>query len=521
MKQVHVLLAAVLMSITAVAAEPQRFNNPVMGGDMADPSMIRVGDTYYAAATSSEWAPYYPVFTSKDMVNWEQAGHIFDEKPAWTSHSFWAPELFYRNNTMYCYYSARRKTDNTTYIGVATAPGTSLSFTDHGPIIELGSEAIDAFIIEAEENLYITWKAYGLDPRPIELLGSRLSEDGLRLEGEPFSLLKDDDEVGLEGQYHFKQGDYYYIIYSARSCCGPGSDYDVRVARSRQFRGPYEKYAGNPVLSGGEGEFLSVGHGTAVPISEGRYAYLSHAYLKGDGFYLGRQPVLHEFLVNDEQWVEFTTGRYAVREQPVPIEGAVQNRMPDFHDDFSAKKLKVDWTWNYPFAEIDATLAGGNLRLTGSPVGNHAAGTALCLRPTATDYSYETKIVNTNASFKGLTMYGDDQNLMVLGSMDNRIVVKSMENGSETILFSTEFESVSPSLKIEVARGRLLTFLFSKDGERWTRVNETPIDASFLVRWDRVARPGLIHMGDFNEPAVMDYFTLTNKPVDEGPLGFK
>src|SRR5690554_5960798 len=99
---------------------------------------------------------------------------------------------------MYCYYSARRKTDNTTYIGVATAPGTSLDFTDHGPIIELGSEAIDAFIIEAEGNLYISWKAYGLDPRPIELLGSRLSEDGLRLEGEPFSLLIDDDGVGLE-----------------------------------------------------------------------------------------------------------------------------------------------------------------------------------------------------------------------------------------------------------------------------------------------------------------------------------
>ena len=110
---------------------------------------------------------------------------------------------------MYCYYAARRKSDNTSYIGVATAQGTSLQFTDHGPLVEHGTEAIDAFVFDDDGQLYLTWKAYGLDSRPIELLGSRLSDDGLRLEGEPFSLLKDDEGIGLEGQYHFKKGDDY------------------------------------------------------------------------------------------------------------------------------------------------------------------------------------------------------------------------------------------------------------------------------------------------------------------------
>ena len=34
-------------------------------------------------------------------------------------------------------------------------------------------------------------------------------------------------KFGMEGQYHFKKGDYYYIVYSPHSCCGPQSDYDV------------------------------------------------------------------------------------------------------------------------------------------------------------------------------------------------------------------------------------------------------------------------------------------------------
>ena len=55
----------------------------------ADPSILRIDDTYYATGTSSEWAPYYPVFTSKDLVNWKQTGHVFEQQPEWTKSSFW------------------------------------------------------------------------------------------------------------------------------------------------------------------------------------------------------------------------------------------------------------------------------------------------------------------------------------------------------------------------------------------------------------------------------------------------
>ena len=77
------------------------------------------------------------------------------------------------------------KSTGISYIGVATSDSPLHEFTDHGPIVEYGKEAIDAFIYDDNGQLYISWKAYGLDTRPIELLGCKLSADGLHLDGEP------------------------------------------------------------------------------------------------------------------------------------------------------------------------------------------------------------------------------------------------------------------------------------------------------------------------------------------------
>ena len=122
-----------------------------------------MGDTYYAAGTSSEWGPAFPMYSSKDLINWTYLGPVFSKLPAWTKGSYWAPELYYRNGTFFVYYTARRKSDGHSYIGVGTTRDLSKGFTDHGLLLEWTSEAIDAFVIEDAGKCYLTWKAYGLD----------------------------------------------------------------------------------------------------------------------------------------------------------------------------------------------------------------------------------------------------------------------------------------------------------------------------------------------------------------------
>lgn len=504
------LIVSILLTFNLWSQEKETYNNPVIRGDMPDPSVIRIGGKYYATGTSSEWAPFYPVFESKDLVNWTQIGHIFNKKPEWTVNSFWAPELYHhKNGKIYCYYTARRKSDNVSYIGVAVADTPTSEYVDHGLIIEHGTEAIDAFVYDDDGQLYITWKAYGLDKRPIEIVGSKLSADGLRLEGETFSLLKDDEGIGMEGQYHFKHGDYYYIVYASRSCCGPGSDYDVCVARSKSFKGPYMKYEGNPILHGGGGEFISSGHGTAVVTPDGRMFYMCHAYLGGDDFYMGRQPILQEMYVGDDQWVHFRTGNITKIKQEVPFDGVKQNMISDFEDYFDDEQLQLNWTWNYVYSDVKTKIDAGKLLLSGECKAGNDFGSALCVRPAMPNYTYETQMANMNESFKGLTMYGDDKNLVMWGCEGDKFILKAVRDGKEELLYESA-QSSDCFLRIEVQNGCKLNFYKSSDGQNWIKINDEAKDFSYLVRWDRIARPGLIHNGIPENPAEFSYFKLKN-----------
>lgn len=505
LKKVLILLSAsiALASCQNKSETETVYINPVIHGELADPSIIRIGETYYATGTSSEWAPFYPVYTSTDLLNWKQTGHIFNQKPEWTSNSFWAPELYYHNNKVYCYYTARRASDNVSYIGVATANTPTEEFTDHGIIIEYGTEAIDAFVYDDNGQLYITWKAYGLDKRPIEIIGSKLSADGLRLEGEPFTLLVDDERIGMEGQYHFKQGDYYYIVYSSRGCCGPRSDYDVCVARAENFEGPYEKYEGNPILQGGE-DFLSCGHGTAVTTPDGRMYYMCHAYLNGEGFYQGRQAILQEMAVNDEDWVYFPAGTEAQIVQTFHGNVALAETNNDIQSPYDW------WTWNYPYADVKISQHGEKVILTGTPKDGNKYGSVACVRPVSPYYTYETKVSKTNGSFKGLTMYGDNNNLVALGMEGNSVKLKTVFESKENVMVDYPVDTDEFYFKIEVTQGCMLKFWVSFDNELWQELNKQPMNWKSLVRWDRVSRPGLIHIGKKEEPAEFDYFKLQN-----------
>ena len=276
----------------------------VIDADAPDPSVIRVADTYYAAATSGNKPQAYPRFRSKDLQNWEPMGFVFDKWPEWTCGSFWAPELFDLCGRTMCYYTARQKSDSTSCIGVAMAEGPEGTFKDYGPLVRTTNEAIDAFVFRDGTQLYISWKAYGLDPsgRPIELLCQRLTEDGLHLQGEPYMLLRDDERQGMEGQCIFRQGDWWYILYSIRDCCSPKSDYAVSVARSRSLQGPWEKYEKNPILEGDGVDMQSCGHGTMVRTPSGEMYYLCHAYYM-NRYKEGRKAVLFRLEIGSDGWV--------------------------------------------------------------------------------------------------------------------------------------------------------------------------------------------------------------------------
>ncbi|HEX3451921.1 MAG TPA: glycoside hydrolase family 43 protein, partial [Solirubrobacteraceae bacterium] len=265
-----------------LAALQGTYHNPVRTGDFPDPSVVRVGErAFYAVTTSTDWAPFFPIFRSSDLVSWQLVGHVFTERPEWAAGNFWAPDFAEKNGRFYVYYTARRKGGGLC-VAVATADRPEGPYRDHGPLIGQADGSIDAMACDDEHGArWILWKedgnAYG---RPTPIWGQRLSDDGLTLRGEKVELLRNDApwEGGLvEAPHVLRRDGWFYMLYSGNACCGEDCAYAVGVARARSLAGPWEKCPRNPILAGNEA-FRCPGHGAPVADAQGRWFYLYHAY---------------------------------------------------------------------------------------------------------------------------------------------------------------------------------------------------------------------------------------------------
>lgn len=477
-------------------------------GDFADPSVIRVGDTYYAAGTSSEWAPYYPLYTSRDLVNWEPIGHVFTRMPEWAAASYWAPEIWHHNGTFFVYYTARRKTDNVSVVGVATSDDPRKGFTDRGIVVEWGKEAIDGFPFRDDDGrLYLAWKAYGLpdDNMPTTLLASEMTPDGLKLRGKAFPLL----EGGYEGEAIVKRGGFYYLFYSSRGCCGRKCDYQLEVARAKDLRGPWTLDDRNPMLRGG-GDWRCPGHGTPVQTPDGRWFYMYHAYQARDFVHLGRQGLLDEMQWSAEGWPFFKYGDVPSVQAPTPLATEVKASFPDFSDDFTAAERPLQWQWDFRYPPT-VTVRDGALHLAVSETATTSSvGTFYGIAPARGRYTATAIVETAGAALKGLAAYGDANNALGLGLTAGRLVLWRVEKGQRTTVAEQQLGAAAGAvhLKMDVWDGRRFQFSWSTDGQKWTPMQPAEIDGDYLPPWDRAVRTGLFVLGKPGDSGTFDGFRL-------------
>lgn len=84
-----------------------KYRNPVIPGFQPDPSICRVGEDYYLVNSSFEFFPGVPLFHSRDLVNWEQMGHVLTRQSQLplagcrTSGGIFAPTIRYHNGRFY------------------------------------------------------------------------------------------------------------------------------------------------------------------------------------------------------------------------------------------------------------------------------------------------------------------------------------------------------------------------------------------------------------------------------------
>jgi xylan 1,4-beta-xylosidase len=477
------------------------YRNPVIAGDFADPSVILVGDTYYAAGTSSEWGPAYPIYSSKNLIDWEYVGPVFRELPVWTMGSYWAPELYYRNGTYYCYYTARRKYDKQSFIGVATTTDLKKGFKDHGVILEWTKEAIDAFVAEDKGKLYITWKAYGLDKdKGIEILGAELSPDGLQVTGKEFTLIKADpagwEGGGVEGQSIFRRGNFWYMLYSGNACCGAGCDYQVGFARAERLQGPWTKFEGNPALFGDE-TWKCPGHGTVVITQDNRYFYLHHAYNAVDLTFVGRQGVLSELVWNETtEWPFFRYGRTtpAQAQSPAGLRTVIN---PNFIVDYERDTTITPWTYDVSLPKPLYAVRNGALLIENTS--SAYVGNFLGLTVKKGGYSFMAEVIAKKELLQSIVVYGDASNAIGYGVTEHYIELWQVKDGAREVLKRQEIPEKynDIELKLHTRFGRFYEFSWGIKGHKIDSLSSSvQIEAPWLPRWDRAPRVGVNVFGN-------------------------
>jgi xylan 1,4-beta-xylosidase len=519
---------ALLLALFATSGAAQRratYTNPAMAGDFPDPSVIRVGQDYWATATSSEWAPEFPILHSRDLVNWQIVGAVFQKRPAWSVGSYWAPEISQYRGRFFIYYAARKK-DGPLCVAVATASRPQGPYTDHGPLVcqEVGS--IDGFPVTDEQGRrYLLWKEDGNSvSRPTPIWSQPLSDDGTKLVGERKELFHNDQAWEkhatlpygdlVEGPSVIRRDGWFYIFYSGNFCCARECNYMVGVARSRKLLGPWEKNPANPIMRGNE-TWKCPGHGTVVTDQRGRDFFFYHAYKADDFVYVGRQALLDQIKWGADGWPTINEGRGPSKNAASPFGAVDRAGEYSFFDDFISAGLAPGWQWpqyNEPSIRVEA---GGRGQVVlapsaGNQIKNGIVSAVLARSPAVGDYVATTRVDKRSAqeagATAGLSAYGDHENALGATISGDKVTLWRLEKGNiQTVTQAQAARGGSLLLRMTARGGNHYQFAFSADGRSWTNIGGE-LDGSYLPPWDRGVRVALVAGG---APARFDWLRIT------------
>jgi xylan 1,4-beta-xylosidase len=335
--------------------------------------------------------------------------------------------------------------------------------------------------------------------KAIELLGAELSPDGLKVTGKEFTLLtaeRDNWEAGgAEGQALFKRGRFFYMTYSGNACCGAKCNYQVGLARAEKLQGPWEKYAGNPVLVSDD-SWKCPGHGTVVTTPDNRYFYLHHAYNGVDFTFTGRQGVLSELVWDEKkQWPVFRYGQTVPTQAESPSKISQKNGQ-DLAIDFGKTAPNPDWVWDVSLPKPEFSVADGSLKMQNT--GSSPTGSFLGFVIKNGRYTFSAAVNPQVDVLQSVSLYGDAANALGLGVQKGTLELWQVKDGARQILKSQSLpeNTTTVNLQIHSRFGQFYDFYWSTEGGKPQPLTPSAVEGAYLPRWDRAPRVGISVSGD-------------------------
>lgn len=239
---------------------------PVLPGFHPDPTVCRVGDTFYLACSSFEYMPGVPLYRSADLSRWERIGAVM-ERPSQLapggvppSGGVYAPTLRHRDGTFHLV-----TTDVSNGPGhlLMTASDPAGPWSDPVRVPDAGGIDPDLAWDEAGRCL-LTWSDGAIRQAVLDpATGALLTE--------PRTLWSGTGGRDPEAPHLYRAGRWWYLVI-AEGGTGPG--HAVTVARGPSPSGPFEACPHNPLLTarGLPGPVQNTGHADLVERADGSWA---------------------------------------------------------------------------------------------------------------------------------------------------------------------------------------------------------------------------------------------------------
>lgn len=253
----------------------------------------------------------YHVFSSADMVHWQDEGEILSsDEVSWGRPEggfMWAPDCAYKNGTYYFYYPHPSGTDwnNTWKIGVATSTKPARDFVDQGYIQGLGGFAmIDPAVFVDDDN-----RAYLYYGGGSVCEAGELNEDMMSIKGG--MIVMEGLEDFHEAAWVFKRNGLYYLTYADNL---EGNN-RMRYATSKNPLGPWT-YQGIFLEPTG----CSTTHGSVAEFKGKWYLFYHNQEISGEGTL--RSVCIDELFFNEDGTIQTVIqtreGVKSVGPAPVP-----------------------------------------------------------------------------------------------------------------------------------------------------------------------------------------------------------
>jgi len=460
---IFLLLIAIWFLVSGkqtIAQNAAYFQNPVLGGDYPDPSVLRVGSDYYMTHSSFEYYPGLLIWHSTDLINWERIGFALNQYVG----SVWAPDLVKYGDKFYIYFPAGKKN------WVVSAPSPKGPWS--APVdLNLQGFIDPGHVVDAEGNRYL-YLSNGYTVR--------LSKDGLSAIGEPvhnydgwqFPKEWSTECFCLESPKSTFRNGYFYQTVAQGGTAGPATSHMVVSARSKSPFGPWENSPYNPILhtASRTERWWSQGHGTLVDDVKGNWWIIYHAYEKG--FHtLGRQTLMMPIEWTADNWFRVPEGVSSSDEIKLPA-GSSSSAINGLSDDFSGNNLGIQWQFFRKYDPERISLKNGALELKAEGK-SFAESSPLLVNSCDRKYEVQVEFTLEEGATGGLCLYYNELGNMRISVDAEQFVVFNQKNAKfreKNLLGNHGY------LRILNDENEI-SFYFSADGKNWKRL-ERSIDAT-------------------------------------------